>query len=69
MLMKTCNDFVFTHKQIFKTLTRDNLGGGPFKMGGPVHLHIPKATIVGGKISSDTIIEQLSLNTLLKTII
>jgi len=41
MLMKNCDAFDFTHKQIFKTLTRDNLGGGP------VHLHtlhILKAT-------------------------
>jgi len=46
--MKNCNAFDFTHKQIFKTLTRDNLGGAPLKWGGgPVHLHtlhIPKAT-------------------------
>jgi len=28
MLMKNCNAFDFTHKQIFKTLTRDNLGRG-----------------------------------------
>jgi len=34
MLMKNCNAFDFTHKQIFKTLMRDNLGGGPFKVGG-----------------------------------
>jgi len=27
MLMKNCNTFDFTHKQIFKTLTHDNLGG------------------------------------------
>jgi len=41
MFMKNCNAFDFTHKQIFETLTHDNLGGGP------VHLHtlhIPKAT-------------------------
>jgi len=47
MLMKNCNAFDFTHKQIFKTFMRDNLGGGLFKVGGPVHLHtlhIPKAT-------------------------
>jgi len=50
MLMKNCNTFEFTHKQIFKTVTRDNLGWGPFsainQVGGPVHLHtlhIPKA--------------------------
>jgi len=46
MLMKNCNAFDFKHKQIFKTLTRENLDGGPFKVGG-VHLHIlhiPKAT-------------------------
>jgi len=28
MLVKNCNAFDFTHKQLFKTLTRDNLGGG-----------------------------------------
>jgi len=46
MLMKNCNAFDFTHKQlpVFKTLMRNNLGGRPFKVGGPVHLHIPKAT-------------------------
>jgi len=51
MLMKNCNTFDFTQKQIFKTLTRDKLGGGPLQrdksVGGPVHLHtlhIPKAT-------------------------
>jgi len=34
MLMKNCNAFDFTHNQIFKTLTRDNLGGGgPLKWG------------------------------------
>jgi len=48
MLMKNCNAFDFTHKQIFKTLTHDNnLGGGSFKVRGPVHLHtlhILKAT-------------------------
>jgi len=27
--MKNCNAFDVTHKQIFKTLTLDNLGGGP----------------------------------------
>jgi len=49
MLMKTCNAFDFTNKQMFKTLTRDNLGGVSFKVGGPVHLHtlhIPKAITV-----------------------
>jgi len=33
MLMKTCNTLLmkdFTHKQRFKTLTRDNLVGVPF---------------------------------------
>jgi len=45
MLMKNSNAFDFTKKQIFKTLTRDNLGGeAPLKWGGPVHLHIPKAS-------------------------
>jgi len=47
MLMKNCNAFDFTHKKISKTLMRDNLGGGPLKWRGPVHLHtlhIPKAT-------------------------
>jgi len=40
MLMKICNAFDFTNKQIFKTLTRDNLGGGgPLKWESPVHLH------------------------------
>jgi len=39
MLMKNCNVFDFTHKQIFKTLTRDNLGGGFLKWG-PVHLPV-----------------------------
>jgi len=29
MLMKHCNAFDFTHKQIFKTITCDNLAGGP----------------------------------------
>jgi len=29
MLMKNCDAFDFTHKQIFKTLTRNSLGGGP----------------------------------------
>jgi len=29
MLMKYYSAFDFTHKQICKTLTRDNLGGGP----------------------------------------
>jgi len=54
MLMKNCNAFDFTHKQIFKTLTCDNLGGDPFKVG-PVHLHtlhIPKATIEGNSVAS-----------------
>jgi len=32
--MKNCNAFNFTHRQIFKTLTRDYLGGGPLKGGG-----------------------------------
>jgi len=27
MLMKNCNAFDFTHKQIFKTFMHDNLGG------------------------------------------
>jgi len=47
MLTKNCNAFDFTHKQIFKTLTCDNLSGRAFKVGGPVHLHtlhISKAT-------------------------
>jgi len=48
MLMKNCNAFDFTHRQIFKTLERYSLGGeSPFKEGGPVHLHtlhIPKAS-------------------------
>jgi len=39
MLMKNCDAFDFTHRKIFKTFTRDNLGGGPLKWGGgPVHL-------------------------------
>jgi len=54
MLMKNCKTFDFTHKQRFKTLTRDNLGvWGAFsainQVGGPVHLltlRIPKATLV-----------------------
>jgi len=48
MLMENCNAFDFTHEQIFKTLTRDNLGGRAFKVEGEgaVHLHIPKATTV-----------------------
>jgi len=34
MIMKNYNAFDFTHKQIFKTLMRDNLGGGtPLKWG------------------------------------
>jgi len=34
MLMKNYNAFDFTHRQIFKTLTRDNLsGGGALKVG------------------------------------
>jgi len=48
MLIKYCNAFDFTHKQRFKALTCDNLGGCPFSMinqvGGPVHLHTPKLT-------------------------
>jgi len=33
MLIKNCNAFDFTRKKIFKTLTRNNLGGGgPFKV-------------------------------------
>jgi len=39
MLMKNCNSFDFTLKQRLKTLTRDNLGEGPFsainQVGGP----------------------------------
>jgi len=30
MLMKNCNAFDFTHRQTFKTLTHDNLGGRPY---------------------------------------
>jgi len=66
MLMKNCNAFDFAHKQIFKNLMRNNLGGGaPFKVGGPVHLHtlhISKATtaheylnLVTGKIITSVI--------------
>jgi len=48
MLMKNCNAFDFTHKQVFKTFTCENLGevGSSLKWG-PVQLHtlhIPKAT-------------------------
>jgi len=51
MPMKNSNAYDFAHKQIFKTRTRDNFGGGPFsainQVEVPVHLHtfhIPKAT-------------------------
>jgi len=51
MLRKNCNAFNFTQKRRFKTLTRDNLDGGPLsainQFGGSVHLHtlhIPKAS-------------------------
>jgi len=53
MLKKNCNASDFTHRQIFKTLACDNLGGGAFKEGGPVHLHtlhIPKATTAHDKL-------------------
>jgi len=49
MLMKNCNAFDFTHKQIFKTLMRDNLDWSPFKVGGggPGHLHtLPVCTFL-----------------------
>jgi len=55
MLIKNCNAFDLTNKQRFRTLTRDNLGGGGGgfiainQVGNPVHLHtlhIPKATTV-----------------------
>jgi len=34
MLMKNCNAFDLTRRQILKTLARDNLGGGAFKVWG-----------------------------------
>jgi len=42
MLIKNFNAFDFTHKQKFKTLTRDNLGGEPLyydKSGGGHFAH------------------------------
>jgi len=42
MLMKNCNAFDFTHKQIFKSLMRDNLGGRPCAFAR--FAHISKAT-------------------------
>jgi len=40
MLKKNCNAYDFAHRQIFKTLTRDNLGGGEgFKVGGCAFAH------------------------------
>jgi len=33
MLMKNCNAFEFSHKQLLKTLMRDSLGGGSLKWG------------------------------------